>query len=74
MNICCLNVGSKVRLKFGPACNTPTAISSNFKRTLDPTFKQQTFMNFKVEYIFQNEILSIEKNNPTNNPFNVVLS
>ena len=28
MNICCLNVGSKVRLYLGPAYNTPTATSN----------------------------------------------
>ena len=31
MNNCCLNIGSKVRLKLGPACNTPIA-TSNLQR------------------------------------------
>ena len=30
INICCLNVGSKMRLKLGPPCNTLTA-NSNLK-------------------------------------------
>ena len=32
------------------------ASGSNYKRTLEPTFKQQIFMIFTVEYIFQKKL------------------